>query len=437
MIISVLHFYSFLLLRKAQSTMVLRDSMNWLSKAIIWIIDSGVTHHTSSSDARYIRFLNAALLLFTLGQVPILSLLIHLNMSFQIQINMLALSLCGIGFLLNRRGLYLLSKLVVIVVMNTNTFYFITLIGSSAPTHFWLIPMAILGVLVCKPNEWIWATILVGLSMSGFFVFEFILPEIEPIMRHFNTPQDELQAAHGSTVSAILLTLMLVVMMHRRFSMSEYALLEEKAKSDRLLRAILPDDIARELRETGTTQAIRHEDVSLLFADIVGFTPLAASMPAEEVVALLAKIFERFDELITRCGVEKIKTIGDAYMVAGGVPQSTTDHADRLARCALGMLEIIKQFNIESGHDLQLRIGLHRGPAVAGVIGTTKFAYDLWGESVNLASRLESSGTPNRIHVSDAFRVGSQKAMTFEEHGEILLKGVGLTRTHWLLALKD
>jgi adenylate cyclase len=253
------------------------------------------------------------------------------------------------------------------------------------------------------------------------------------VVRHFENPTEELRAAQGSTVCAILLTLVLVGMMHRRFAESETALSQEKAQSDRLLRAILPDKVAKELRETGTTKAVRHEDVSILFADIVGFTPLAASMPAEDVVALLAEVFERFDALIAECGVEKIKTIGDAYMVAGGVPQATPDHAERLARCAIGMLEIIAQFNTESGQTLRLRIGLHRGPAVAGVIGTVKFAYDLWGESVNMASRLESSGEPDRIHVSDAFRAGLNDKLAFEERGEITLKGVGVATTHWLI----
>ena len=157
-------------------------------------------------------------------------------------------------------------------------------------------------------------------------------------------------------------------------------------------------------------------------------------MPAEDVVQLLATVFERFDTLIEECGVEKIKTIGDAYMVAGGVPQNRPDHADRLARCATGMLNIVRNFSSESGHHLQLRIGLHRGPAVAGVIGTTKFAYDLWGASVNLAARLESCGEPGRIHVSDAFRKGSENTLDFEERGEVSIKGVGLVSTHWLVA---
>ena len=194
----------------------------------------------------------------------------------------------------------------------------------------------------------------------------------------------------------------------------------------------MPSQIAKELGETGTTQAVRHEDVSILFADIVGFTPLAASMPAEDVVSILAAIFKRFDRLIEECGVKKIKTIGDAYMVAGGVPDSSPDHAERLARCALGMLDVIETLNDESEYSLQLRVGLHRGAAVAGVIGTTQFAYDLWSESVNLASRLESSGEPGRIHVSHAFRLSLEDTFTFEKRGKVQLQGGGVTRTHWL-----
>jgi adenylate cyclase len=409
--------------------------MNWLRTALASVVDSGVTAEMSSLDARYVRFLNTTLLILGLIELPILGLLLVLGLVSQLQINLIALAALASGFVANRRGQHLPAKILVIAVMTANTAYFATILGSSAPTHIWLIPVAALGVLAFKPSEWPWAAALVSLSMGCFLIFEFAYLDMEPMVQHLNDPLDKLRAAQGSTVSAMVVTLILVGMMHRRFTQSEAALAQEKAQSDRLLRAILPDEIARELSDTGQTQAVRHEDVSLLFADIVGFTPLAASMSAEHVVALLAKIFDRFDALIERCGVEKIKTIGDAYMVAGGVPQPMPDHAERLARCAVGMLEIMEHVSAESGHRLQLRIGLHRGPVVAGVIGRAKFAYDLWGESVNLASRLESSGAPGRIHVSDEFKTGSVGAMSFEERGEITLKGVGITRTHWLVEL--
>lgn len=388
---------------------------------------------TPESDTKYIRFLNGTLLLFGMSQLPVLWLLVSLELWVPLLVNSAALALCGLGFFLNRRGQHLAAKVVVIATVTANTGYFAVIMGASAPAHFWLIPMAVLGVLAFKASERVYMVTLVGLSMASFAVLEFVHRDLVPAVHHFDNPVEALQAAQGSTVSAILLTLILVGMMHRRFAHSEAALSDEKSQSDRLLRAILPDSVAKELRETGKTTPVRHEDVSILFADIVGFTPLAASMPAEEVVALLAAVFERFDALIAECGVEKIKTIGDAYMVASGVPQAQSDHAQRLAHCAIGMLAIVAQFSAESGHPLQLRIGLHRGPAVAGVIGSAKFAYDLWGESVNLASRLESSGEPGRIHVSEAFRHGLDEMMDFQERGEITLKGVGPTRTHWMV----
>ncbi len=300
--------------------------MRRIRAALTVFVDSGVTSNTTATDARYVRFVNATLLLIGLAELPILPLLLVLELKPQFLTNLIALGLCALGFVLNRHGHHLQAKLLLITVLTANTSYFAVVMGSVAPTHLWLIPGAALGVLAFKPEEWGWAATLVGLTMICFVLFEFISPDMEPLVHHFSDPLDQLRAAQGSTVSAMVMTLMLVGMMHRRFAQSEAALAQEKAKSEGLLRAILPDEIARELRETGSTIAVRHEDVSLLFADIVGFTPLAASMPAEEVVALLAEIFERFDDLIARCGVEKIKTIGDAYMVAGGVPKPAMDH---------------------------------------------------------------------------------------------------------------
>ena len=410
--------------------------MNSVQSIATWFIDSGTTDDLTNSDVRYVRFLNATLLLFCLVQIPIIPLLITLELYSQLQVNLLALTLCAIGFYLNRQGMHLFAKALIISIVTANTAYFSIILGSSAPTHLWLIPGAVLGMLVFKPSEWLWATSLVGLSMLTFIVFEFSYLDLEPQVIHLSNTDEELKASHISNIFAMVMTLIMVGMMHRRFADSEAALSVEKEKSDQLLKAILPEQIAQGLRETGVTQPVRHEDVSLLFADIVGFTPLATSMPAEDVVALLAEIFKQFDGLITQCGVEKIKTIGDAYMVAGGVPQTTPHHAEQLAKCACGMLNIIERISLDLGHPLQIRIGLHRGPAVAGVIGTTKFAYDLWGESVNLASRLESSGEAGRIHISEEFKVGLKPTWTIQERGEVQLKGVGKTLTHWLIPRK-
>ena len=173
---------------------------------------------------------------------------------------------------------------------------------------------------------------------------------------------------------AIVLTLILVGMMHRRFAQSESSLSPEKNQSERLLRAILPDEIAHELRETGQTRVVRHEDVSILFTDIVGFTPLARSMSADDVVAMLAEV-SRLTNSLKSVALKKSNLVMRIWLLVDSQP--VLDHAERITRCAFGMLDIIKSFSEESGYDLQLRIGLHRGSAVAGVIGTTKFAYDM------------------------------------------------------------
>ena len=253
----------------------------------VTLFDAGITSETAEDDIKYIRFLNATLLLFVMAQLPILWLLVNLGLGVQIFVNLTALGLAGLGFVLNVKGRHKLAKIVVLTVLNVNTVYFAVIIGSMAPTHFWLIPMAVLGLLVFKPSERLYAVTIVGSSMIGFGLLELVHLDLEPVIHLYQDASQSQKGAQGSTIFSIVLTLVLVGMMHQRFAGSEALLSKEKAKSERLLRAILPIRVADELRETGTTKAVRHEDVSILFADIVGFTPLAASMPAEDVVQIL------------------------------------------------------------------------------------------------------------------------------------------------------
>jgi len=176
----------------------------------------------------------------------------------------------------------------------------------------------------------------------------------------------------------------------------------ERIRSDRLLHSILPQDIAARLRRDPSAIAETH-DVTVVFADVVGFTHVAAELPATTVVELLDGLFTQFDALCRQYGVEKIKTIGDAYMAVAGAPRADAAHADAVAEVALGMLDVAARFTRWPG-GLQLRIGVSSGPAVAGVIGQDKFAYDLWGDTVNTASRMESHGTPGSIQVSETTR---------------------------------
>lgn len=208
---------------------------------------------------------------------------------------------------------------------------------------------------------------------------------------------------------------------------------DAERRSEELLHNVLPVSVAEQLKDQpGEMIAQRYDEVTVLFADLEGFTPLSRTMEASEIVALLNAIFVRFDEATATAGVEKIKTIGDAYMAVGGLPEAVSDHAQRIASLALAMRGIISEVAHARSLDLNIRVGIATGPVAAGVIGQAKFAYDVWGDTVNLAARLESASEAGRIHVSDATRTVLEGAFTFEKRAEIDIKGIGKTQT-WFL----
>lgn len=211
-------------------------------------------------------------------------------------------------------------------------------------------------------------------------------------------------------------------------------LTEAHRRSEALLLNVLPASIAERLKGGESPIADHFEDVSVLFADIVGFTELASRTTPERVVRILERLFSAFDALTEAAGAEKIKTVGDAYMVVCGAPQRRPDHAQVLTALALRMLDAVDRTNTEMGTTLSVRMGLHSGPVVAGILGTRKFAWDLWGDTVNTASRLESHGVPGRIQVGEALmrRLGDRFRMT--ERGVIDVKGLGPMRTWFVEA---
>ena len=218
-----------------------------------------------------------------------------------------------------------------------------------------------------------------------------------------------------------------------RIAERTHALSAEKDRSDRLLRNTLPDSIARRL-QAGEERIAEHFDaVTVLFADIVGFTRMAASQTPEAIVELLGRVFTEFDALSDSLGVEKIKTIGDAYMAVAGVPTPRPDHQETIAEMALGLLQAVERVNLTHGTDLAVRVGMHSGPVVAGIIGSRKFAYDLWGDTVNTASRMESHGVSGRVHVDHSTYLALQTRYRFEPRGSIEVKGLGPMTTYFLL----
>jgi len=209
-----------------------------------------------------------------------------------------------------------------------------------------------------------------------------------------------------------------------------------RSTSEKLLLNILPESIAKRLKDDENNIADSFTNVTVLFADIVGFTELSSHLPPDQVVGFLNQIFSRFDRLVEIHQLEKIKTIGDAYLVVSGLPHPRIDHVEAIANMALEMQNEMDEFNQETGRELRIRIGIHTGPVVAGVIGLKKFAYDLWGDTVNTASRMESHGIAGKIQVSAATHDCIKELYNFEKRGEISIKGKGEMTTYLLLGRK-
>ncbi|HEY9613298.1 MAG TPA: adenylate/guanylate cyclase domain-containing protein [Allocoleopsis sp.] len=222
----------------------------------------------------------------------------------------------------------------------------------------------------------------------------------------------------------------------RALAREKAKLAQEQDKSERLLLNILPAPIAQELkredRQEGTI-ADSFAEVTVMFADLVGFTELAAQTDPIELVEILNVIFSEFDQLTEDYGLEKIKTIGDAYMVVGGLPDPNPNHAEAIAQMALEMQARIAEYCMDTGKTLSIRIGINTGPVIAGIIGTKKFIYDLWGDTVNIASRMESHGIPGSIQVTEATYQCLKSRYLFEDRGMIKVKGKGLMNGYLLL----
>lgn len=220
---------------------------------------------------------------------------------------------------------------------------------------------------------------------------------------------------------------------HLEMLNKEKELLEfEQMKTEKLMLNILPKPIAERLKKGEKNISGSYPEVTILFSDLVGFTKMSSQKSAADLVKLLNDLFSRFDKRGENLGLEKIKTIGDAYMAVGGLPIPRSDHAEIVADMALGMFEDLAAFNAENNAELNMRIGLNSGPVVAGVIGFTKFSYDLWGNTVNTASRMESTSLPGRIQISPATQEALNDKFILEERELMECKGLGQIMTHFL-----
>jgi adenylate cyclase len=270
----------------------------------------------------------------------------------------------------------------------------------------------------------------------GAFVLVFLLTGVagEVLFRDADLPigfTSTMLALNVIGAAAVAFTLLATFADQRNAALA--ALRVEQEKSELLLVNILPRSIAERLKAASQTIADHFGSASVLFADVVDFTPLAQRLAPAEVVGILDQLFSRFDTLLERHGLEKIKTIGDCYMAAAGVPDPSPDHARRAALLALDMREAVATSAVGDGYGLELRIGINSGPVIAGVIGSKRFLYDLWGDAVNTASRMESQSTPGEIQITRATYELLKDEFVCRRRGTILVKGKGRMETWYLV----
>ncbi len=319
-------------------------------------------------------------------------------------------------------------QLVAILLAPTTSMIPIGGITPSGGVGIWGI-MAPLGALVFKGAgagvRWfaVFVAIFLGSGIAGILLN---IPAALP--KWFSDLMLVLNITVGGTMVFTLLALFA-----RQREEALGALKVEQERAENLLLSILPGSIAERLKGNPGTIADQFSSASVLFADVVDFTPRTEKLSAAEVVGLLDRLFGHFDMLAERYELEKIKTIGDAYMVAAGVPTPRADHAQALAWLALDMVEAVQPGGAVGDLDLQLRLGINSGPVVAGVIGRKKFLYDLWGDAVNLASRMESQGTPNRIQITAVTRDLLGDEFELERRGTVEVKGKGEMETWYVV----
>jgi adenylate cyclase len=341
------------------------------------------------------------------------------------------LSWCSIGvFLLTHRyRFWRTSQLLLSLAL---PFLLLVVLGglvSSSAVVLWSLASAVGALLFPgRRRPWLW--------FSGYLV----LVAASGLVELFSPWSNRLPAVlvtgffvlNIAGVSAVVFGLLHYFIRQRE--LAERLLRLEQEKSERLLLNVLPKRIAPLLKEGRQLIAERFDEASVLFADLVGFTPLSAKIAPAEMVELLNAYFSRFDELADRHGVEKIRTIGDSYMAAAGVPVPQADHAERLARLALEMCRFIEERPLNGGQPVQFRIGINSGPLVAGVIGHQRFHYDVWGDTVNIASRMESQGVAGMIQIAESTYELLRGEFRCVPRGAVQIKGLGEMRTWFLEA---
>ena len=344
--------------------------------------------------------------------------------------NVLSVVAFVVAYVMLQRGKFGFSSMVGVVEVLLHQILAVHYIGWLAGFQYYVLAVAPLELMLGVRSRVVQSGVLT-LSLVVFLVLAGLYQEATPIYA-----LDPLFVRVYGLVNVTVAFAMPIAFAFYLRSAAEFAeqgLEEQGRRSEALLNRVLPPTIVTRLRAQEGSLAEAIDSVSVLFADIVGFTKFAERTPPREVLAVLEAIFAAFDDLVEARGLEKIKTIGDAYMVVAGAPTPLADHAVALTDLALAMLAELQRHADMVPGGLMMRIGIHSGPVVAGVIGRSKFAYDLWGDTVNTAARMESHSETGRIQISAATAALIGGEIEIEERGFIDVKGKGLMQTFWVI----
>lgn len=386
------------------------------------MVDMGIDKKFSVTETRYLRVTNIAAMLGAMFMAIWMSIAIYLT---DAPIVYGSNGVMGLMFLLvlffKKKGWRVFASMWLIISAYVSVLVFLYLLGYSSGVAASCFLIIILPYMTFPRKARKSAYVFSLLGCLTMIVSVFFQSDIQA---HYDVMDPYLlQVVNVSITGFICLTLVwsLSVLIDR----SEESLKAEQEKSDELLHNILPVNVAKDLKETGTTIPKRHKSVTILFTDFKGFTELVASIPAITLVNELNDIFGRFDDIVEEVGVEKIETIGDAYVAACGLEEEVTGHAANCINAAQLMLSYLEERNKKHEIKWRMRVGIHSGPIVAGVVGKKKFSYDLFGDTINTASRMESSGEPGKINISGPTFQLVKNDIDYDYRGKIHAKGKG------------
>jgi adenylate cyclase len=345
----------------------------------------------------------------------------------------ISVSLLTLVPLLNRFKAYLISTLFLVIVFATYILISCLIRQENLNIQYFFLLAVVICPFLFKESE---SGLMFFITLSFFLLFvSFEIWFYFSIVNNLSFHQQIVKIS--CSISFALSCLLCSYHIRKNSNRNLQKLFKERERSERLLLNILPASIAQRLKKSPDSIADYFEKVSILFADIQNFTHLCKNLSPQQLVGFLNEVFCAFDSITKKYGVEKIKTIGDGYMVAGGLPIINSSHAVQCCHCALDMQHVFE--NICKKHQLNtgLRIGIGCGEVIAGIIGKSKFSYDLWGEAVNVASRMESQGLCNKIQVTESIYGITKHCFYFDKRGQVEAKGLGRINTYWLLSRKN